>query len=240
MYGAEENDVWEGLGSSVQLAEGPATITLSVDADSNLATADSPLANRNVDVVMLFPNTTDMEARQAYGESNVMDLAGDGLLSQSGEVYFQVVNHGPAELNLTVPHSHYYSIGPDNHLTNGNFNPVTQKLESGCTPRGENEYRRGEFVSHKALPFCCVSTVFLSKAVPFRAVLLPQATPQTPGGPKCPRAGVLPVGKTSHWFEVGSVLGACVCVRAAAAVSLGCSSHYCLVSARDALHANRF
>ena len=94
MYGAKENDVWEGIGSSVQLAKGPATITLSIDAEANLATVDSPLANRNIDVVMLFPNMTDMDARQAYGESNSMDLAGDGLLSQSGEVYFQV-SHRP-------------------------------------------------------------------------------------------------------------------------------------------------
>eukprot|EP01051_Picozoa_sp_SAG22_P003976 SAG22_NODE_205_length_15308_cov_20.539023_2_plen_91_part_00 len=32
-----------------------------------------------------------------------------------------------------------------------------------------------ELVSRKALPFCCASTVYLAKAVPFRAVPLPQA-----------------------------------------------------------------
>ena len=89
MYGPEENDVWEGVGSAVRLEKGPATITLTIDADANAASDDSPLANRNVDLVMLFPNRSDIEARMAYGEVNAMDLAGDGLLSQAGEVYMQ-------------------------------------------------------------------------------------------------------------------------------------------------------
>ena len=44
--------MWEGIGKEVTLEQGKATITLTLDNGTAISTEDSPLANRNLDLVM--------------------------------------------------------------------------------------------------------------------------------------------------------------------------------------------
>ena len=44
--------MWEGIGKEVELEQGKATITLTLDNGTAISTEDSPLANRNLDLVM--------------------------------------------------------------------------------------------------------------------------------------------------------------------------------------------
>ena len=48
---------------------------------------------------MLHPNRTDVDMRLRYEK----EVPFDGLLSQAGEVFFKVHNHGRHAFNLSVP-----------------------------------------------------------------------------------------------------------------------------------------
>jgi hypothetical protein len=84
-YGATEGVVWEGVDKTAYLRRGMATVTLTAvhDCESCL------VANRNVDLIMLTPNTSDIKMRMAE-ETAILPF--DGLISQYGEVFMQVTN----------------------------------------------------------------------------------------------------------------------------------------------------
>jgi hypothetical protein len=107
-YGATENMVWEGVNETVALAAGAAEVSFT--ATGNASCAACLFANRNIDLVMLSPNASDLALRMAT-ETKILPL--DGLLSQAGEVFVKLTNHD-AENNVTVPvplayiHSPYF------------------------------------------------------------------------------------------------------------------------------------
>jgi hypothetical protein len=70
---------------------------------------------RNIDAVLLMPNATDVNMRMEQ-ETPMLPL--DGLLSQAGEVFFQVQNlnlHGWT--NLTLPYTYIHSPYFTMHMT---------------------------------------------------------------------------------------------------------------------------
>jgi hypothetical protein len=82
-WGATENMVWEGagVGATVVLAKGPAVISLSPVKDSDYCC----FGDRNIDVVVLHPNSTDVD-RRINGTADPADgqvLPLDGLFSQA-------------------------------------------------------------------------------------------------------------------------------------------------------------
>ena len=82
--------VWEGagVGAEAKLTAGPAIITLAPVHDSDYCC----WGDRNIDVIVLHPNSTDVE-RRINGTADPADgqvLPLDGLFSQSGEVFFKV------------------------------------------------------------------------------------------------------------------------------------------------------
>eukprot|EP01052_Picozoa_sp_SAG31_P031775 SAG31_NODE_3406_length_4308_cov_2.231884_5_plen_100_part_00 len=90
--------VWEGVNTTIILEAGMATVSLTtVGNDTTSCTPSASAAavgggpldwkhclfgNRNVDVVMLHPNSSDVEHRLT-SETKILPL--DGLLSQAGE-----------------------------------------------------------------------------------------------------------------------------------------------------------
>ena len=103
-YGATENWLWEGVGTSAQLEKGRATISLVIDnSTATNDSEDSPEADRNLDVVVLQPNATDIMGRATKYENGGLQLPLDGYMSQAGEVYMKFRNAGAGPLNLTIP-----------------------------------------------------------------------------------------------------------------------------------------
>ena len=189
-YGPNENNVWEGVEIMVPLSAGVVDIEISVDEVSNYATSDSPLASRNIDCVLLFPNQTDIWSRIDKWENGGLTLSLDGLLNQHGEVFFKVENVGPTPIALTVPGEFYMSVGYANHLTNAVWNgtfPTKHKdgtvtygaLATGCGVHGDSSANS--------------------------MVMGPQGIWEAAGGPNCPRIQLSP-GATSDWVETGRVL----------------------------------
>lgn len=87
-WGATENMVWEGagVGATVTLAKGPAVISLSPVKDSDYCC----FGDRNIDVVVLHPNSTDVD-RRINGTADPADgqvLPLDGLFSQAVRICF--------------------------------------------------------------------------------------------------------------------------------------------------------
>eukprot|EP01043_Picozoa_sp_COSAG02_P019796 COSAG02_NODE_964_length_15595_cov_7.284709_5_plen_98_part_00 len=83
MVPRHENMVWEGagVGATVVLAKGPAVISLSPVKDSDYCC----FGDRNIDVVVLHPNSTDVD-RRINGTADPADgqvLPLDGLFSQA-------------------------------------------------------------------------------------------------------------------------------------------------------------
>lgn len=76
------------------------------------AGASSPLADRNVDAVLLTTNLTDIKMR----ESNEQQLAMDGLFSQHGEVFAKVTNRAAGDIYVDVPQTAYHAAYPSQHL----------------------------------------------------------------------------------------------------------------------------
>ena len=101
-WGAVENIVWEGHDAFIDLAAGEVKLTLTA------GTQPEPGARRNVDLVML---TSDLDGvKMRIDKESYLPL--DGLLTQAGDVYLKLHNHGPTRLTLTVPngteHSPYW------------------------------------------------------------------------------------------------------------------------------------
>lgn len=108
-WGSTEDMTWEGVGVKVALQAGVSYVLSIAAVNSTTAHVDPELlvfADRNVDVFALVPNDEDIEARLIY-EYNVLAL--DGLLTQAGEVFFQVHNTGSKTLNLTIPRVYGHS-----------------------------------------------------------------------------------------------------------------------------------
>lgn len=118
-WGAVENVVWEGHDAFVELAAGPATLTLIADRQPE------PAAQRHVDLVLLTSDVEQVKTRIA--KENYLPL--DGMLTQAGDVYLKVHNAPDgAALTLTVPpgteHSPYWV-----HVRN--WKPLTLRAEPG-------------------------------------------------------------------------------------------------------------
>eukprot|EP01046_Picozoa_sp_COSAG06_P020244 COSAG06_NODE_1475_length_9337_cov_6.585733_12_plen_116_part_00 len=79
--------VWEGYNTTEQipLKAGDVVVTLTAVHDCE----DCNYADRNIDVIMLHPNSTDIEMR-LQKETNLLPL--DGLFTQFNEVFFKVEN----------------------------------------------------------------------------------------------------------------------------------------------------
>ena len=108
-YGATENMVWEGVNTTVTLAAGTATISLT------FVNGTSPhQGNRNVDLILLHPNRTDIDHRLTK-ETEFLPL--DGLINQAGEVFVKVQNHdNDKNLTVAVPPSYIHSPYFGRHL----------------------------------------------------------------------------------------------------------------------------
>lgn len=84
-YGATESVLWEGVGKTAYLKSGMATVTITAVHDCD----DCLYANRNLDLIMLHPNSSDITFRMT---ADSMILPFDGLLSQHGEVFIKMTN----------------------------------------------------------------------------------------------------------------------------------------------------
>ena len=93
-WGSTDNTVWEGVGATVALAAGSAEIVLNVSRalPAGVPAAAARFADRNVDVVMLYPNASDLTMRLDPQLRAVGEVPFDGVLSQAGEVFFKVTN----------------------------------------------------------------------------------------------------------------------------------------------------
>jgi hypothetical protein len=118
-WGASENIVWEGHDALVDLAAGPATLTLTAGPQPE------PAARRNVDLIMLTPALDDVAAR-IKGEAY---LPLDGLLTQEGDLYARLeVLPGGTPLSLTVPPGTEHSPYWVHHRT---WKPLTLEASPG-------------------------------------------------------------------------------------------------------------
>ena len=112
-YGATEGMVWEGLAKGpLHLQAGTATVSVTSVGGPAGCGPGCHFANRNLDLIMLAPNASDLGLRQRE-ETAILPF--DGLASQHGEVFLRVTNHNATHnLTLTVPgmyiHSPYYSM----------------------------------------------------------------------------------------------------------------------------------
>lgn len=101
-WGATENIVWEGHDALATLEEGPATLHLKAQSQSLRA------ADRNVDLILLTPNTEEVAHR--IRQERYLPL--DGLLTQSGDLDLTVENLSQSPLTATIPpgteHSPYW------------------------------------------------------------------------------------------------------------------------------------
>jgi len=97
-----ENIVWEGHANKVALQPGKARITLSKGQQPE------PAARRNVDVVLLTNNETDVLNR--IQKEGYLPL--DGLLTQKGDLFVKIKNNSNVPILLSVPpctqHSPYW------------------------------------------------------------------------------------------------------------------------------------
>jgi hypothetical protein len=125
-YGATENVVWEGTNVHATLAAGAATVTLVVD---NSTLGVHPTASRNIDLVMLTPNASDVALRLT-AEKIMLPL--DGLLSQAGEVFARFRNYGATNLSMTLPYSYMHSPYFSMHL----HRPLAPAGAEGCSRAG--------------------------------------------------------------------------------------------------------
>lgn len=116
-WGDGDSIVWEGRDAGVDLEAGTAHLALIADDQPE------PAARRNVDVVMLTSDETDVDRR--IEKESYLPL--DGLLTQAGDVHLRVRNRG-GRLKLTVPngteHSPYWI-----HLRS--WHPLEQTLSPG-------------------------------------------------------------------------------------------------------------
>ena len=99
--------VWQGA-PSVELHAQAYTLKLSVSTGGSKG---SEAADRNVDTIMFTPNATDLDTRMKW-EGTVLPF--DGLLSQAGEVFFNVTALGENDCNLSIARvvGHSPLLGP--------------------------------------------------------------------------------------------------------------------------------
>jgi len=78
--------VWEGVGATVTLQAGVAHVVLNVSRSlpPGVPLAGARFADRNVDVLMLHPNATDLAMRLDPATRAVGEVPFDGVLSQVG------------------------------------------------------------------------------------------------------------------------------------------------------------
>lgn len=124
--------VWQSA-PSVELHAQAYTLKLSVSTGGSEGSA---AADRNVDTILFTPNATDLDTRMKW-EGTVLPF--DGLLSQAGEVFFNVTALGENDYNLSIArvvgHSPYW----DQHLVQPmrTFDKEgNSTVSSGCTHRG--------------------------------------------------------------------------------------------------------
>ena len=121
-YGATENIVWEGIGAKVTLTPGTYTITiagLNAAPTSSASATGEPeetlFCQRNIDAILLHPNATDIAMRSEQ-EGPMLPL--DGLLSQAGDVFFQVENLDVNNwINLSLPYTYIHPPYFTMHMT---------------------------------------------------------------------------------------------------------------------------
>ena len=118
--GANENMVWEGMHDVAQLEAGVVTIHITVaDVDGSthpsqmlvgdrwaaVGAGGADVAERNIDAVMLNPNTTDIELRLRPGGfcPESWALCFDSLLSQAGEVFARLTSMSSQALSVVLP-----------------------------------------------------------------------------------------------------------------------------------------
>jgi hypothetical protein len=90
---------WAGVSDRVLLEPGPVSVSLSVSA--GLSPPNS--GRRNVDVVVLTSNLTDLAVRVAHG-GDQGNTPLDGLLTQQGDVFLRLRNAADSvPMNLSVP-----------------------------------------------------------------------------------------------------------------------------------------
>jgi hypothetical protein len=92
-WGATENWVWEY--SPVSLSAGSATFEISV-SNTTSKPGMAPLADRNIDTIMLTTNLTDIKMRAI----NEQGMPLDGTHTQYKEVFAKVTNHGSDDMDL--------------------------------------------------------------------------------------------------------------------------------------------
>ena len=119
-FGATENNVWEGINNTVALRAGTVSIALTIvdvaggtsaraHGDRWAATLGGfDITERNVDMVLLHPNSSDIETRlngSLFGEHE--GLSFDTLVdNQFGEVFAKVKSHSDKGMHLTFPRTH--------------------------------------------------------------------------------------------------------------------------------------
>ena len=158
---------------------GEARITLSRDpATESEDPTGSPEADRNIDMIVLHPNQTDVMNRATTYEVGHVSLPLDGYATQHGEVYARFTNLGATALNLTLSTLYSHSGMGGNHLTLPVWDNTTHALVSGCSYKGDQT----SIHQHSEATF-----------------------PPAVGGPRCPRI-LLRVNQSSEWIEVGSLL----------------------------------
>ena len=121
-WGATENWVWEYY--PVPLAAGSATFEISI-TNTTSKPGLAPLADRNIDAMVLTTNLTDIEMR-AKNEQGSVPM--DGLFTQRGEVFMKVTNHGNDDMLLNVPFCAYHSSYAPMHMF---CIPYCQKSSNG-------------------------------------------------------------------------------------------------------------
>ena len=119
-----------------------------------------------------------MMGRATTWETGHLSLPLDGYASQHGEVFARFLNTGEAPMNLTLSALTGHSGAGDNHLNLAVWDTATQQLTSGCSSKGDQTFIHGYSVAK---------------------------SPPAAGGPLCPRVA-LPVGGSTEWIEVGSLL----------------------------------
>lgn len=127
-YGASESILWEGVGKTAFLQKGMASVTLTA-VDDCTAVEGCLYADRNIDVIMLHPNASDIRMRMA---KETVILPFDGLLSQQNEVFIKITNHDAVNnITVVVPisygHSPFMAGSPHLNLNRTFYHgPVTQ------------------------------------------------------------------------------------------------------------------
>ena len=105
-WGTTEAMVWQGTEGRVQLQKGLATVSLTIDAADLSPPRTAPM--RNVDVVVLTSNLSDVATRLTIG-NRLGNTPLDGMLRQQGDVFARVINRGPSEVNISLPKGKIHS-----------------------------------------------------------------------------------------------------------------------------------